>query len=201
VDQRSKRKIFFTPQLRGHHAATLEVVASPPSRSPHRRLRGDRTAAFKVAALPPSRWPLDPLNPPRLRRPSLSQRSSRRHLRLLLTAPASNSDYNQCRPPQPPSPSCRRLWFRRAATIDTFLTVTSIASAATSKPLALPPRSDPESRCSCNRLCLPVRGSTSPPAPRDHDPAGHLVCRNSSSITMLATSCCNIYILSVATSF
>jgi hypothetical protein len=103
------------------HAPDFEVTAPLPSRSLHRRLRGDRATAFEVAVLPHSRSPLDPLNPLRLRRPSPSRRLVHHHLWLLLTVPASNSNYNRCRPPQPLSPSRRRLWFWRAVTMDTFL--------------------------------------------------------------------------------
>jgi hypothetical protein len=94
----------------------------PTPRSPRRRHRGHRTVAFDVAALSPSRSLLDPMNPPCLRCLSPSRRLVRRHLWLFLTTPTSDSDYNRRRPPQPPSPSCLRLCFRHAVTMDTFLT-------------------------------------------------------------------------------
>jgi hypothetical protein len=57
------------------------------------------------------------------------------------------------------------------------------------------PHGDPESRCSCNCLHLPMRGSISPLAPIDRDPVGRLIRDDSPSITILAMSGCNIYIL------
>jgi hypothetical protein len=175
------------------HAPDAEETAPPLSRSPRCCLLGHRTAAFEVTAPRPNLgYPI--ATPP-----------------LLMDAATEFAE-----------PLPRRQWLQRTASDPPPTLIATDDAHPTSKSIVPPPRlqpkcpdpasngvrhhlraphGDPESRCSCNCLHLPVRGSTSPPAPTDRDPTGHLVRDDNPSITMLVTSGCNIHMLLVATSF